>query len=246
MGGTWAGRLVHSALLAKLNAIEKLSVREEQAAVQLCSNVRTIARRQDIIQVGMKPTKIHVILEGWAARYSVLKNGSRRITAFLLPGDFCDIHGTVLAAMDHSISTLTDCRVGFIEPAEMNEITRSTPVLTRAFWRSTLVDEAILRRWLVTAGRSDAKEAIAHLLCELHARLQLIGLTNEGSFALPVTQEEIGDATGLTSVHVNRMLGGLRGRGLIELERDQLQISDIAALRRASGFDPNYLHLASA
>jgi len=195
-----------------------------------------------ITSEGMAAESIHIVLSGWAGRYNVLNDGSRHITAFLLPGDLCDIHGTVLGKMDHSILALTDCEVAFTAE-QINEITTSTPTLLRAFWRSTLIDEAILRRWLVKGGRSDAFQIIGHLMYELCVRAQLIGLTTDHSFHLPITQEEIGDATGLTPVHVNRVLKRLRDMGLAAMKRGTLEIADIEVLRRESGFDPNYLHL---
>ena len=183
------------------------------------------------------------MLDGWSARFGLNENGGRRITAFLLPGDFCDIHVTSLAAMDHGIVAITDCRVGLIAKDAIDQITRSTPALTLAFWRSSLVDVAIARQWLVNAGRRSAYQSVGHLLCELHVRLRQIGEADESCIDLPLTQEEIGDATGLTGVHVNRTLKKLREEGLIAFFGSGIRIPDVIALRRAADFDPSYLHL---
>lgn len=235
--------MLYEPFVRKLETVESLTGKEKEAAVALCSDVRIVERRSDIITLGRDPDRVHIILDGWAARYSVLPNGSRRITAFLLPGDFCDIHVTTLSVMDHSILAITDCTVAYVLPGLIDDITRSTPVLTRAFWRSTLIDEAILRQWLVNSGRRDALEAVAHLVCELHARMKLVGLVEDGCLELPVTQEEFGDATGLTAVHVNRTIKSLRDRGLLSIGKGVLQVPDVEALRRFCGFDPRYLHL---
>lgn len=229
--------------IRKLETVESLTDAEKRAAIALCNDVRVTPRRKDIISQGASPDRVHIILSGWAARYSIVRDGSRRITAFLLPGDFCDIHGTVLATMDHSILAITDCEVAHVPADLIEEITRSTPVLTRALWRSTLIDEAILRQWLVNAGRMDALKTVGHLLCEMHARMKLIGLVEDGRLDLPMTQEELGDATGLTSVHVNRTLRDLRQQGLLTLGRGELHIPDVPALAKACEFDPQYLHL---
>ncbi|WP_150292602.1 Crp/Fnr family transcriptional regulator [Sphingobium estronivorans] len=236
--------MLHNPLLKKLASVDHLTETEEQAAMALCHDVRAIPRRKDIVSEGTSPDRIHIILEGWAARYNVLPDGSRRITAFLLPGDFCEIHATVLKKMDHSIIALTDCQVAFVSPEQINSIAGSTPSLARAFWRSTLIDEAILRRWLVKGGRSDAFEAVGHLLGELYVRARLVGLTSDHSLEMPLTQEEIGDATGLTPVHVNRVLKRLREFELATIKGGTLRINNIEALRQESGFNPDYLHLS--
>lgn len=231
------------ALVRKIEAFEPLSDDERNELLSLCSAVRVVPRRRDIVSEGDRPTHVRVILEGWAARYAVTESGARRITGFLLPGDFCDIHVTSLQVMDHGITAITDCRVGMVEKAAIDRITRSTPALTLAFWRSTLIDEAILRQWIVNAGRKNASQHIAHLLCELHARLQLIGLADDDHIVVPLTQEEIADATGMTPVHVNRVLRELRERGLMEISGSSVHIPDVAALRREAEFNPAYLHL---
>ncbi|WP_232494830.1 Crp/Fnr family transcriptional regulator [Novosphingobium kaempferiae] len=232
-------------VIRKLSALEALTSAEVDAVKALCRDTRTIRRHKDVISEGERPDSVHLVLSGWAARYAILPDGTRQITAFLVPGDFCDMHVTTLARMDHSIGAITDCTVAFIPKSLMDEITRSTPVLTRAFWRATLIDEAILRQWLVSTGRRDAKAGIAHLLCELHIRLRLVGLTNEGDLALPLTQADIADATGLTPVHVNRTLRDLREGGLIG-EGHRIRLLDVPGLRKIAGFHPSYLHLNEA
>jgi CRP-like cAMP-binding protein len=185
---------------------------------------------------------VHLILEGWAARYKILPDGRRQFTAFLIPGDFCDLHVTILKQMDHGILALTSVTVASIPHGEMNELTESRPELTRALWWATLVDEGVLRAWLVNLGRREAYERVAHLMCEMHARMKNVGLVHGGAFELPLTQEQLADALGLTAVHVNRMLKRLRDEGLIRTGSKTLTILDADALGKASGFDPSYLH----
>jgi CRP-like cAMP-binding protein len=230
-------------LLARLGTFADLSIDEKELLANLTADVRPFKARDHIIREGERPDQVHLIVDGWAAREKILPDGSRQIVAFLLPGDFCDLHVAVLGRMDHGIVALTACRVAFIASAEMDELTSHHNSLTRALWWGTLVDEAVLRCWVVNNGRRDAHERIAHLLCELHLRLKLIGLVSDGRFDLPLTQEEIADATGLTPVHTNRILQRLRREGLIELHGRVLTVLDVAALRRAAGFDPAYLHI---
>jgi CRP-like cAMP-binding protein len=145
--------------------------------------------------------------------------------------------------MDHGIVALTPAAVAFIPHAVIEQLPLRRPELARALWWATLVDEAVLRAWIVNIGRRDAFEGVAHLLCELHVRLRHVGLVQDHSFDLPLTQEDLADALGLTPVHTNRVLQRLRSEGLITLRGGHLTILDAEGLRRAAGFDPNYLHV---
>lgn len=233
----------HGPLIAKLKTVAELHDAEVDELVALCDDVRAIPARRDILSEGERPDHVHVILEGWAARYKTLSDGSRQIVAFLIPGDFCDLHVAILGRMDHGIFALTRCRVAYIPSAKLDALTSSQTSLTKALWWSTLVDEGVLREWILNVGRRDAFERIAHLLCEMHARMQMVGLVEEDRLALPLTQDQLADATGLTAVHVNRTLQRLRNDGLIEMGSGMLTIPDVAALREAAGFNGNYLHI---
>ncbi|HEV2747775.1 MAG TPA: Crp/Fnr family transcriptional regulator [Allosphingosinicella sp.] len=229
-------------LLRKLDNVTRLSGDDRAALADACRDTREFAAHHDIISEGDKPDHVHLILDGWAARYKVVPDGARQITAYLIPGDFCDLHVTILREMDHGIAALTPVTAAFIPHDRMEALTRQRPALTRALWWATLVDEAVLRAWIVNLGRRDAYQSVAHLMCELHVRMKNIGSVTEGKFDLPLTQEEIADTLGLTPVHTNRVLQRLRGEGLIELKARQLTILDGGRLRQAAGFDPNYLH----
>jgi CRP-like cAMP-binding protein len=233
-------------LIRKLEAVEPLTEDEIERAIALCRSVKIVEKRTDIISAGEQPEHVHIVLDGWAARYSVRANGSRQFTAFLIPGDFCDIQVMSLDQLDHGIMALTDCVVAFVEKQEMEDISRSTPGISRALQRSTLIDEAILRRWIVNVTSGDALSTVAHLLCEMHVRLRAVDLVDGDAFNLPLTQEELAEATGMTAVHMNRTLTRLRQEGLIELQDRKLLIMDVEALRELCGFDPNYLHLSAA
>ena len=232
----------YTPLTSKLEKLAPLSDEDREALWDLCSDVREVPARRHILSDGERPDHVHIILGGWAARYKVLRDGARQITAFLIPGDFCDLHVTILREMDHGILALTPATVAYIPHQAMQDLPLNRPALARALWWATLVDESVLRAWIVNIGRRDAYEGIAHLLCELHARMRNVGLVQDGTFSLPLTQEEIADALGLTPVHVNRVLQRLRKQGLITLEARRLTLVDPEALRDAAGFDPSYLH----
>ena len=229
-------------LVRKLEAFGALPDEERTMLDTAIRHSRLVSADQDIIRENETTGDVHLIVEGFACRYKLLKNGNRQIVAFLLPGDFCDLHVFILGAMDHNIATVSPATVADIPRARILEmITR--PALARALWWATLVDEAILREWLLNNGQREAEERIAHLICELHLRLKTVGLADGGRFALPITQAEIGDALGLTSVHVNRTLQLLRAQNLITLKHRAMVINDVERLRAMSGFNPNYLHL---
>jgi CRP-like cAMP-binding protein len=230
-------------LIQRLETVADLDENEKAELNRLCVEVGHVDAKQDIIAEGDRPEHLHLIIKGWAARYKVLPDGLRQILAFLIPGDFCDIHITVLGHMDHGIVALTPCQVAYIAAGELDRVTSTDSRIARAMWWSTLVDEAVLRSWVVNIGRRDARERIAHLLCEVHARMKLIGLVEDNQMALPLTQEDLADAAGLTSVHTNRTLQKLRKDGLVEIGGGMLTIPDIGALQRTAGFDPNYLHI---
>jgi CRP-like cAMP-binding protein len=144
--------------------------------------------------------------------------------------------------MDHTIATLSRCKVVQIPRTQILELTER-PAIARALWWAALVDEATLREWLLNVGARNAEQRIAHLLCELLRRLEVVGLTNYGSYELPITQVELAETVGLSDVHVSRVLQRLRVKKLITLSRKKLVILDVPALNAFSGFDPNYLHL---
>ena len=230
-------------LVTKLETVSSLTDEDRAALGGLCEDPRAMGARRNIIREGERPDHVHLVIEGWLARYKLLPGGARQITAFLIPGDFCDLHVTTLGEMDHSITTLTRARVAYIPRSRMDELTER-PGLLRAFWWATLVDEAVLRAWIVNVGRRDAFEAIGHLMCELYVRSKNVGLTSEHVFGLPLTQEELGDALGLTPVHVNRVLQRMRSEGLISFKAGLLTIHDYRRLEESSGFNSNYLHIA--
>lgn len=217
--------------------------REDAALLEAaCENNRLLPARHDLIREGDKPGPVFVMLEGWACRYKLLPEGGRQIVAFLLPGDSCDMHVEVLDEMDHSIATLTPARVAQGSRAEMKALIESRSGITHAFWRTQLVDESVLRAWIVNLGRRGAIERVAHLMCELYARMRNIGLNDDGHCEMPLTQIAIADALGLTPVHVNRVLRQLREAGAMEVKSGRMIIADTTKLARVAGFDDNYLH----
>ena len=228
--------------IEKLRGFAELSDRDVGALEAATSRPQAYGPRVDLIREGDQPGPVLVVLEGWALRYKVLPNGSRQIMAFLMPGDACDLNIGMLAAMDHSIQTVTAAKVAKIDGQAMAELMTAHPAIARAMYVAQLVDEGTLRAWIVSLGRRSSAERAAHLLLELYVRGVRTGMASRDEIELPLSQVVLADALGITPVHVNRMLQDLRRSGAVELRRGVLRIRNPVALTRASGFDDNYLH----
>lgn len=233
----------HDRLIAKLESIGTLTAGERAAIRALPLRVRQVAEDTDIVRDGDTPTESCLLLEGFLCRYKMLLDGGRQILAIHTAGDIPDLQSLQLKVMDHSVGTLTPCKVAFIAHAALHDITRAHPGIMALFWRDTLIDAAIFREWLTGVGRRSAHQRIAHLICEIHLRLKVVGLTDDNGFELPITQAELADALGLSTVHVNRVLQDLRRDGLIISRGKFLAVTDWRTLEQAGGFDPRYLHV---
>lgn len=238
-----AGAKMAEYLIRRLEHFCRLSGTDRKALHGLVGKPRQLGPHQDIICEGDDPRHVNLILEGWACRYKQLEDGRRQIISFFLPGDLCDTHIYVLRQMDHSIGTLTPVTLTEIERGALSDVTTRHPRITQALWWDTLVTAAIQREWTVNLGQRDAVERLGHLLCEIFLRLRSVGLAEGETCPFPITQNDLGDAMGISNVHVNRTLQALRGAGLVELKSRRLTIPNLPALQAASLFNPNYLHL---
>jgi CRP-like cAMP-binding protein len=231
-----------AALLRKLESIAPLAPEEKAALLRLPLRLKTVAAHQDIVRAGDTPSESCLIVAGFACRYSLTAEGKRQILSFHIAGDIPDLQSLHINVMDHSLATLVPSSLAFIQHNDLRTLMRSHPRLGDLLWRDTLIDAAIFRQWMVGLGRRDAYGRI-HLLCELLVRLRAVELVEDHAFTLPVTQAELGDAFGLSTVHVNRVLQDLRGDGLITLRGVSLKVLDWERLKKAGEFDPTYLHL---
>jgi CRP-like cAMP-binding protein len=231
-------------LTMKLEQFTSFDPEERQRLDHLLSYpTETYARGSTIIAQGDKVDNIHLILTGLAARSKTLRSGARQFMAFLVPGDLCDVEVFILEGMDHDIMAMSDATCVLIPAKVIADLLTESSKLTSALWWSTMSDSAILREWIVDHGSRDALERIAHLMCEMLIRYRVIGETTDESFPFLLTQDELADATGMTPVHVSRILQQLRAQGLIELNRKVLTVLDPAGLQRVAKYDSTYLHL---
>jgi CRP-like cAMP-binding protein len=232
-----------SAATSKLEAFTRFSADDREALVRATRNIHHVDARHDVISEGERPRNICLVLDGWACRYKQLADGKRQIVSLFVPGDFCDVHAHVLKRMDHSIGAITRVKLATITPEEMGALVAGRRRIAEALWWHEMVDAATQREWTLNLGQRSAHERLAHLLVELYFRLSTVGRARDGRCDFPLTQNDLADATGLTSVHINRTLQDLRRDSLIELERKQLQILDLKRMMKAGMFNPNYLHL---
>lgn len=198
---------------------------------------------ETIVAEGRKADAIVLVKSGFVSRCKTLKNGSRQIMAFLIPGDLCDIEVVVLQAMDHDILAMTETTCVLIPTREIEALTSELSTITKALWWNTMTDAAVLRNKIIDQGRRDARERLAHLLYEMLIRYRIVGEATDNSYPLPITQVELADAIGISSVHVNRTLQQLRSEGLIKFEQEMLTVLDVGSLKEAAQFEANYLHL---
>ncbi|WP_131195514.1 Crp/Fnr family transcriptional regulator [Lichenihabitans psoromatis] len=224
----------------KLRLSDVILGREPQLIEQV-GRVRRVEAHENFVHQGEASTVLHFLLTGYACRYKLLSDGRRQIAAILVPGDSCDLHGLLQKTLDYSVKTLTDCTIVEIPRSAALGWTETHPRLTRALWWSCMADEAVLREWLANVARHDARQRIAHLFCDLLFRLQAVGLARENSYDFPLTQEELGDMTGLSTVHVNRTLQELRIDGSVILKGRRMTIIDIERLKTIGAFEGSYL-----
>jgi len=229
--------------LMKLRVRDAISAEEEATLRAAIGDVVSYPAHHTFVTAGQELDNSTILLDGLICRYKDLSAGQRQITGLHVPGDYPDLHSFTLKHLDHNVMALTPCRIVLVPHEKLKAITEQHPHLTRMLWFMTNLDAAIHREWEVSLGRRNAIERTAHLFCELEVRLGIVGLVDAGSFALPITQTDLAECLGLTSVHVNRVLKELRESGLVEFRGGKVTITDLPGLRRIAEFDPAYLYL---
>lgn len=195
----------------------------------------------EVITQGMHRRYCYVLNEGWAACYKLVDDGGRQIINFSVPGDFLGLRSFLLRTADHSVVTLTEATVSQFPQERVLDLVRERPNLGAAVLWALAREEAMVVQHLVNVGRRSAIERLAHLLLELQARLAIIGRTAPDGFHCPITQDELGDALGLTAIHVNRILRQLRESGLATFARRRVEIHGYPALCDLAAFNVSYL-----
>jgi CRP-like cAMP-binding protein len=231
-------------LLLNLESHDVLSTAEIELLRAIVGRERSVAAGEDLVSEGSRPNHSTLLLDGFAARYKVLEDGTRQITALQVAGDFVDLHAFPLKVVDHGVLAISNCRIASVDHQELKAITETNPHLTRLLWLDTLVDGAVHREWIVAMGRRSKKAHIAHLICELYVRLRTVRRTNGPSFQLPLTQNAMADVLGVSLVHLNKTLQSLRKEKAFAWEGRVITILDWDKLQKIAGFDAGYLSLS--
>ncbi|MBR0750931.1 Crp/Fnr family transcriptional regulator [Bradyrhizobium jicamae] len=229
-------------LLTKLTVSNRLDGEDVQAISRLPIRLRHLQAQEMIIADGAQSEDCCLIAEGFAFRAKSTIDGSRQVLSLHIPGEVPDLQSLHLHIMDHDLMALTPCTVGFIAHDALKALNTARPSVAAAFWRESLIDAAIFREWIVNVGRRSATARMAHLFVEMHQRLKAVGRTHEGEFAFPITQADLADCLGLSTVHVNRVLQTLRRDGVLAVNRADYHILDMDKMSDIGGFDPTYLH----
>ena len=230
-------------LLVKLQLWRALADEDQAALLALPFRLIALRPQEYIVREGDRPQSSCLMLSGFSIRHKVAGNGGRQIFSIHMKGDLADLQNSLLGAADHNLQALTMVEAAMIPVEAIQDIAFTRPAIGRAMWYETLVDASIFREWTLNVGRRDARTRMAHLLCEFALRLEVAGLGGRCCYELPMTQEQLADALGITSVHTNRTLMNLGEDGLIARKQRSVRILDWAGLTKEGDFDPAYLHL---
>ena len=229
-------------MVRRLERRSPLGEAGRRALLGLPHTVRSMPAHAHLIRDGDRPEHCCLLLSGFAHRYKITGEGGRQIISIHMASEFVDLQHSFLGIADTSVQTLTESDVALIPRGAIEELLLGNASISRALWIDTLIDASIFREWVVNVGRRDSRARVAHLLCEFSLRLEAAGLASNHHYELPMTQEQIADAVGLTSVHVNRVLKLLADEKLISRDRRNIVIEDWKRLREVGDFNERYLH----
>lgn len=220
-----------------------LSEPDRQAVLGLPYNLRTLEAGSYTVREAEPPVQCGVLLSGFAYRQKLTGEGDRQIVSLHVPGDALDLQHLFLDVADHSVQMLTRGEVAFVPRAAIQDLAANRPGVSRALMVKVLAEASVLREWVLNVGRRDARARLSHVLCELAVRLEAQGLAEEYGYQLPMTQEQLADAVGLTAVHVNRTLKTLEMEGLITRTKRNISFPNWERMRHVADFNQRYLHL---
>jgi CRP-like cAMP-binding protein len=230
-------------LVRKLATHSPLDEDDREALLALPYTMKTFEPQGYIIREGDAPILTGVLISGFAFRQKLTGDGSRQIVALQVPGDPLDFQNLYLDESDHNVQALTRAEIAVIVRAEVQELARARPSISRAISVLALIESSIFREWILNVGRRAASARVAHVLCELAVRLEAQGLADRYGYQLPMTQEQLADVVGLTPVHVNRTLKALEAGGLLKRDKRRVSFPDWQALREVGDFNQRYLHI---
>jgi len=233
----------YSRLLWRLERFSALELQLRQRISELPLVVTNIAANQEVTHQGDRPARCTLVLGGFLYTHKMVSSARRQITSFVIPGDLVDLQALYHHAIDYNLTALGSAVVAFLPHAALKDVLDRSPQLAQVFWRETFIEAAIFREWVTNVGRRDSIARVAHLICELAARLQAVDLARDLCFTIPLTQAELADACGISSVHANRVVQELRRLGLVEWDSKQVRIRNWSGLARLGDFSADYLQL---
>jgi CRP-like cAMP-binding protein len=237
---------IPAALVRRLQTSSGISEEDIREVHELPITVREYPAERAVVRDGERATECCLIAEGFCVRSKTISDGRRQILSIHIPGEIPDLMSLFLHVMDHDLSTLTPCTLGFIKHETLQKLHRRRPNVAEMFWRDTLIDSAMFREWIVNVGQRPAPARLAHVMIELRERLKVIGRADGNRFDMPLTQEQIGEALGITAVHANRVIKQLRQDGIVDLHRGRVTVLDEGKFQELADFDNRYLHQSPA
>ncbi|HSR00931.1 MAG TPA: Crp/Fnr family transcriptional regulator [Sphingomicrobium sp.] len=232
-------------LVRNLERIGTLDADDRRGLAKLSLRLDRLPRWYDVVREGDAVDQCCLLIDGFACRYKEAATGGRQIVSFHIRGDLLDLQHLLLAQADHSIQVMSEATIAWIPKPELVRLAWERPAIGKALWRSSLIDASVFREWVLNVGRRNAKTRIAHMICEFVARCEAAGLGMAEGFELPMTQQQIADATGMTVVHANRTLRALDRDRAISRSGNHFRINDWTRLCGIGDFDPAYLHAAA-
>jgi CRP-like cAMP-binding protein len=229
------------ALIDKLGSYLPLSPIEVAFLRDLHGTKRRFDRHRDIIAQGRPYRSVFILCSGFVWRYKILPDGKRQLLSFGLPGDLIGFPASCFENAVNATASLTDVVVATVPLAAFYDLFMRFPRVAVALYWMAAREAAIYGERIVDIGRRSAYERLAHLILELLTRLRSVGLADELSYVLPLTQELIADVLGLSGPHVSRMLRSMREEGLVTIEDHRLTVMDLESLTQLAGFEGDYL-----
>lgn len=227
----------------RLEVLSPLSNEDREECLRLPGDIVQVRANSDILKPGADPTHCFLVVEGIIGRFTQFRDGRRQITAVHIPGDMADVHAIAAPLAGSPLQALATSTLIRYPLTALRALARSRPAVSEAFWAYSAVDAATVTLWAANLGTRNAAQRMAHLLCEIGLRFEDSGRGDRLNFNLDLTQGQLGDALGLTPVHVNRTLRALRTQGLVEFSNRNCRIHDWDALVATGDFDRNYLRI---
>jgi len=237
---------IYTALIRRLRTSSALTDDDVGEILALPITVKHYPAERPVVSDGERATECCLVAEGFCVRSKTIVDGKRQILSIHIPGEIPDLMSLFLHVMDHDLLTLTPCTLGLISHDTLRKLHQRRPKVAEIFWRDTLIDAAMFREWIVNVGQRPAPARLAHVMAELRERLRVIGRADGNSFDMPLTQEQVGDALGITAVHANRVIGQLREEGVVDFHRGLVTVLDEAKFQELADFDRRYLHQSPA